>query len=65
MSADLIPPPDERPVCVTVAWLQDHPHTADRLDFLDGDTWMPAHLAQHAIDPEWPVIVRERPAVDQ
>lgn len=56
-----IPPASQRPVCVTVAWLAEHPTFAAQLEYLAGDTgWLPAGDAVHCIDPEWCVEVRQR-----
>jgi hypothetical protein len=55
-----IPPANERPVCVTVGWLTEHPGHAAQLEYLAGDTgWLPAADAVHCIDAEWPVEVRQ------
>lgn len=55
-----IPPASERPVCVTVAWLAEHPGHAAQLEYRAGDTgWLPAADAVHCIDPEWAVEVRQ------
>lgn len=55
-----IPAADQRPVCVTVAWLTAHPGHAARLEYFDGDNgWQPAAEAIRGIDPEWPVEIRE------
>lgn len=56
-----IPPASQRPVCVTVAWLAEHPGHAAQLEYLAGDTgWLPAADAVRCIDDCWPVQVRLR-----
>lgn len=59
----IIPPADQRPVCVLVGWLAEHPSFLNRLEYLDGldrgPRWLPASTAVKTIDPEWPVEVRE------
>lgn len=59
-SMAIIPPAGDRPVCVTVAWLAEHPGFAAQLEFFDGcnETWCPAGEAVRFIDPGWPVEVR-------
>lgn len=62
LSASLspIPPVSQRPVCVTVAWLAEHPGHAAQLVYRAGDAgWLPAADAVHCIDPEWCVEIRQ------
>lgn len=55
-----IPPAAQRPVCVTVEWLESHPTFAAQLEYLDGEHgWKPAADAVRGIDPCWPVEVRQ------
>ena len=58
-----IPPANERPVCVTVGWLTEHPGHAAQLEYHDhnGDPcWRPAAHAVDIIDDGWCVEVRQR-----
>lgn len=58
----IIPPASERPVCVTVGWLAEHPSFAAKLEYLSHDRepmWLPATRAVVLIDSGWPVEVRE------
>jgi len=61
----VVPPADQRPVCVLVAWLAEHPGHAARLQYLDHNTdppdWVPASGAVHDVQPGWPVEVRLTP----
>ena len=61
---DLLPPESERPVCVTVAWLNGHPTNAHQLDYYDGSLgcWLPADSAGHDHDPGGSVQVRPKVA---
>lgn len=54
----IIPPPEQRPVCVLVSWLAEHPEAAALLEYRDGATWLPASTAPDDIDGCWPVEVR-------
>lgn len=55
-----IPAAADRPVCVLVGWLAEHPTFAAQLEYLDGDNgWRPATEAVRGIDNEWPVEVRQ------
>lgn len=61
VSLSPIPPASQRPVCVRVSWLAEHPGHAAQLEYRAGDTgWLPAADAVHCIDPEWCVEIRQR-----
>ena len=57
----IIPPAGDRPVCVRVGWLAEHPGFAAQLVYHEADTgeWRPAAHAVRSIDPGWPVEVRQ------
>ena len=64
-SMAIIPPAGDRPVCVTVGWLAEHPGFTAQLEYLDHNValghpgvWCPASEAVDTIDAGWPVEVR-------
>lgn len=61
ITPSIIPASFDRPVCVRVAWLAEHPDVAAHLEYFEGDTgeWRPAAHAVRSIDPGWPVEVRQ------
>lgn len=56
-----IPPAADRPVCVLVGWLAEHPGHAAQMEYLDGHMgdWRPCSEAIDTIDAGWPVEVRQ------
>ena len=56
-----IPPAADRPVCVLVGWLAEHPGHAAQMEYMDGHMgdWRPCSEAIDTIDAGWPVEVRQ------